>query len=349
MGRIVAALELAPKPSRVQSWARVWLLALAASGAALALSSCAWLDVEQRVLALRPTPGRPPAFVHGAPALRTDFKPGDQRWTVTVPGADGHQDLLALWWLPQPDPDAPTLLYLHGTFRSLYQNLPKIDALRKAGFAIVAVDYRGWGDSSPIVPSEATITADAAVAWAELERRQAVPLKRVIYGHSMGGAVAVRLASRLHYRTQYGGLVIESTFTRLPDVAAAAGFWGRVAAVLTTLKFNSILRIGRVDAPVLMLHGDADRTVPVELGRRLRDAARPGVRWVEIPGGSHSQLQADAPALYQRTFKDLIARIDAAATAAAASSPASTSTAASSAVTPDALSAASIAASSPRP
>ncbi len=281
--------------------------------AAVGLAGCAWLDVEQRTLALRPTPGRPAGFARGAPSLASNFRPGDQRWTVNVPGLHGGQDRLALWWLPQPDPQAPTLLYLHGTFRNLYQNLPKIDALREAGFAIVAVDYRGWGDSAAIVPSEATIDADAAAAWAELQRRQPVALKRVIYGHSMGSAVAITLASRLHYRADYGALVIESAFTTLPDVAATAGFWGRVAAALTTLRFNSIARINQVDAPLLMLHGEADRTVPVELGRRLRDAARPGVRWVEIPGGGHSDLQSAALPLYQQTFRDLVARIDAAA------------------------------------
>jgi hypothetical protein len=77
-------------------------------------------------------------------------------------------------------------------------------------------------------------------------------------------------------------------------------------ASLTTLDFDSISRIGRIDAPILMLHGSADRTVPVELGRRLRDAARPGVRWVEVPGGSHSQLQREAPEVYRQALQDLI-------------------------------------------
>ncbi|HEY6133252.1 MAG TPA: alpha/beta fold hydrolase [Rubrivivax sp.] len=268
---------------------------------ALSLGGCAWLQTKEREIALRPTPGRPAAFSDGIAGMR----PGDQRQLIVVPSASGAAERVSLWWLPQPDPTAPTLLYLHGTFRNLYQNLPKIDALREAGFAIVAVDYRGWGDSTPIVPSEETIDADAALAWAELVRRQPDPARRVIYGHSMGGAVAVTLASRLKARQDYGALVLESTFTRMPDVAAAAGFWGRMAAALTTLDFDSVSRIGRVDAPVWMLHGTADRTVPVGLGRRLRDAAPPGVRWLEVPGGTHSRLQSEAPTLYQQTFKDL--------------------------------------------
>ena len=271
----------------------------------LALSGCAWLIDKQHALALRPTPGKPANFS----GLRT----GDEKMLVAV-GEDVRPQRLAIWWLPHPDPRAPTLLYLHGSFRNLYQNLPKIDALREAGFAIVAVDYRGWGDSTPIVPSEATIVADARRAWQEVLVREPDPGRRVIYGHSMGGTVAVLLASELRHREDYAALAIESTFTNLPELAASAGFWGRVGASLTTMRFDALERIGDVDAPIWMLHGTADRTVPVALGRRLRDAAPPGVRWIEFEGGSHSRLHSQegiAPR-YQATFRELIASLEAA-------------------------------------
>jgi pimeloyl-ACP methyl ester carboxylesterase len=291
MGRIVAALAVA-------------------GAVAAGLAGCASLDEAQRRIALRPTPGVPPEYAPGTPAEQASFRPGDRRYTVTVPGAAGGSDALALWWLPQADPQAPVLLYLHGTFRNLYGNLSKVQALREAGFSVLAVDYRGWGESAPIIPSEDTITADAATAWAELQRlAPAAPARRVVFGHSLGGAVAVRLASTLKAGRDYGALVLESTFTRLPDVAAAAGFWGRVGAAITTLRFDSKSRIGAIDAPVLILHGSADRTVPVELGRALRDAAPPGTRYVELPQGSHSRLHSEFPELYQQTFKDLIARL----------------------------------------
>lgn len=267
------------------------------------------MDVKQREWALRPTPGRPLGYAEGGRALQHDFKPGDQRWLVTVPGDKGNSEQLALWWLPQHDPNAPALLYLHGTFRNLYENLPKIKALQQAGFAVLAVDYRGWGDSTPIVPSEASITADAQVAWAEMVKHQATPGRRVIYGHSMGTATAVALAATLNGGTDYGALVLESAFTRLPDIAEAAGFWGRVGAAVTTLEFDSLSRIARIDAPIVMLHGTNDKTVPIDLGQRLREAAPRGVRWVPFVGGSHSDLQKDDAELYQSTFSKLIARL----------------------------------------
>ncbi len=278
------------------------------------LAGCAWLNAKQSELALRPAPGRP---ANVAPDSEL-FGPADERWLVPVaptrlPGValPDRPDQLALWWLPSPEPAAPVLLYLHGTFRSLYRNLPKIQALRDAGYSVLAVDYRGWGDSTVIVPDEETIAADARTAWAELQRRQPLPGRRVIFGHSMGGAVAVRLASTLRWQHDYGALVVESSFTRMPEVAGEAGFWGRVAARLTTLEFDAVGRMPRVDAPVLMLHGTADGTVPIALGRRLRDAAlqaqpEPGrVRWVELPGGTHSQLHSEFKDVYTATFRDL--------------------------------------------
>ncbi len=113
----------------------------------VATSGCAWLDVRQRQAIYRPTLGVPADFA--------GLQPADERYFVDIvaqAGSDSPAQRIEMWWLPHPDKSAPTLLYFHGTFRNLYQNLPKITALRSAGFAVLAVDYRGWGQSSPITP-----------------------------------------------------------------------------------------------------------------------------------------------------------------------------------------------------
>ena len=273
---------------------------------AATLFGCAWLDNKQRELVYRPSPGKPASFA--------GLRAGDVDYTVDVPGqghgaAPASADHLQLWWLPNADPQAPTVLYLHGTFRNLYENLRKVEALRKAGFSVVAVEYRGWGSSTPIVPSEATIYADANVGWAELVRHQPDPHKRVIFGHSMGSGVAVELASHRHVGVDYGGLILESSFTRLPDVAKAIGVAGTIASWFASQEFDSLAKIGKVDAPILMMHGVADTTVPIELGRRLRDAAPAGTRWVEFPNGSHSGLDREAPQAYQQAVRGLIEQL----------------------------------------
>jgi uncharacterized protein len=257
----------------------------------------AWQD-KQRMWTLRPTLGKPQGFSgFGAHAVVTRAAASEI----------GHE--VQLWWLPDADPLAPTLLYLHGTFRNLYQNAPKIAALRAAGFSVVAVEYRGWGDSTPIVPSETSIYADAQIGWAELVRRQSDPRKRLIYGHSMGGAVAIELASQRHHPTDYGALLVESSFTRWPDVAAVRGLLGTMVSWLAVDEFDSIDKIKRVDAPLWLVHGTLDNTVDVRLGRRLRDAAPAGVRYLEIEGGSHSRLFSDAPGPYQKMLGEVRAQL----------------------------------------
>jgi uncharacterized protein len=286
-------------------WASRVLKACVVACMLQALSGCAWLALKERELVFRATPGRPAAFA--------GLRPGDTAFAVAVPSTStltpDQQDRLQLWWLPHADPSAPALLYLHGTFRNLYQNLQKIDALREAGFAVLAVDYRGWGDSTPIVPSEASIYADAEAAWSALTQRQPDPHRRVIYGHSMGGGVAIELAHRKHVGADYAALVVESTFTRWRDVGAAAGVLGSVLSRLSSQHFDSVDKIGQVDAPILMLHGSADTTVPITLGRELRDAAPAGTRLVEIAGGSHSGLNSDAPEAYQQALRALISQL----------------------------------------
>ena len=286
------------------AWAlcRTWLICSALTTLCATLVGCAWLDSKQRELVYRPTPGRPADFV--------GLRPGDQPYLVTVPGASTDKpDQLQLWWLPNPDPAAPALLYLHGTFRNLFQNYRKIDALRSAGFAVLAVEYRGWGESSVVLPSEASINADAAVAWSELVKRQPDPNKRVIFGHSMGGGVAIELASHQHAGTDYAALILESTFTRLPDVAKATGVLGWIASWFATQQFDSVDKIGKVDAPILMMHGTADPTVPIALGHALYDAAPQGTRWLPFEGGSHSGLDREFPDLYRQSVRSVIAQL----------------------------------------
>lgn len=267
-----------------------WLVMLALLGS----SGCAWLGDHQRQLIYRPTSGAPTNF--------TGLRVGDKRYVVSVPNPGGQPQHLAIWWLPHASSDAPTLLYLHGTFRNLFGNLHKIDALREAGFSVLAVDYRGWGESSQIAPSEASIMQDAGVAWAELKAHQPNAKKRVIYGHSMGSAVAVNLTSALS-PSAYGGLILESAFTSFTDVAHASGWLASLVNLFNRERFASIEKIAQIHAPLLMLHGKLDATIPIQLGERLFAAANSPKQWLAMEGAAHSDLDLVNPALYQTTLQ----------------------------------------------
>ncbi len=277
--------------------ARCWLQILLLLSL-LASSGCAWFDARQRLLIYRPT--------LGSPSQLTDLGAGHKHYFIELPAqahtASGTQRL-ELWWLPHPEPGAPTLLYLHGTFRTLPQNRHKIDALREAGFNVLAVEYRGWGLSTAITPSEPSLMQDADAAWAELQRREPRASQRVIYGHSMGSGVAVDLASRLRAPQDYGALILESAFTSFADVASEAGFVASLLLRFNNERFASIDKIARVHAPLLMIHGSADSTIPMHLGRRLFTAANPPKRWLAIEGGAHSNLQDVGRTPYQATLQ----------------------------------------------
>lgn len=284
------------------------LLAFCLLLSVVSTSGCAWLDVKQRNIIYRPTLGVPANFA----GLRS----GDERYFVDLPASQptptrntdstaqtSGPERIEMWWLPHANPQAPTLLYYHGTFRNLYQNIYKINALREAGFAVLAVEYRGWGNSSAITPSEQSILQDAQLAFDELRRREARPSQRVLYGHSMGSGVAVDMASRLQAKTDYGAIILESALTSFTEVAVEASWLGRLVSWLNNERFASIDKIAQVKAPLLMLHGGLDTTVPPSLGNKLFAAANPPKQWLVIHNAKHSDVHEAGGAAYQAALQ----------------------------------------------
>lgn len=295
-----------PRPAFKNGLGCRWIAAGWVAFFLLSASGCAWLDTQQRQLIYHPTPGDAADF--------KGLRAGDERYFVAVSPASARTNgagdetgdtaqRVEMWWLPHADKSAPTLLYFHGTFHNLSQNLHKMEALRAAGFAVLAVEYRGWGLSTPLTPSEHSILQDAALAWAELERREPRAARRVIYGHSMGSGVAVDVASRLRAQTDYAALILESAFTSFDGVANEAGFLARLLATFNRERFASIEKITQVHAPLLMIHGSADDTIPVRLGQQLFTAANPPKLWLPIDGGGHSDLDQIGDVQYQMTLR----------------------------------------------
>jgi pimeloyl-ACP methyl ester carboxylesterase len=261
---------------------------------ALAMSGCAWMDAKQRELIYRPTPG---VLAQWEAITPTDLP-------LWLEGGRPGLRLRAMW-VPQADPQAPAVLYLHGTFRNLFQNRAKIAAIHAAGFAVLAVDYRGWGESTPDLPSEATIVQDAEIAWEEFVQRVPRAESRVIYGHSMGSAAAVQLAWQHRSGGEYGALVLESAFTSMPDIARDRGGIAALLGAMSTQHFNSLALIAGIPGPKWFITGTDDRTVPTAHSQRLYDAASGPRRLVVIEGGGHSHLQDHDAPRYQATWREV--------------------------------------------
>lgn len=269
------------------------------------LQGCASFDEWQRQKLYRPTSVQSPAEWQRLLATRPDV----QTLAVAV-GSQGEQ--VQVLQLPAKPGEMSTVrvLFLHGTYRHAFQNLAKAAPMQGAGMDVVMPDYRGWGASSPRLPSEQTIHEDAWAVWQALQAASpaaAKPVRWVIYGHSMGSGVAVQLARRLRGSHSVCALVLESAFTSFPDVAqAGAGWLGLALTGLGSQRMASIEHIAQVGVPVWFLHGSRDDTVPLALGRRLYERAPEPRHWREWPLG-HSNLQTDPSGAYDQTWRDIAA------------------------------------------
>jgi len=185
-------------------------------------------------------------------------------------------------------------LFLHGNAGNITHRYDTFREIKAAGSSILMIDYRGYGKSDGR-PSESGLYADAEAAYQFLVKDRR-PEQVIVHGESLGTAVAVDLASR----RQCGGLVLESAFTSASDVA------GTILPVIGPLlirSFNSRAKIGRVGAPVLFIHGDADSTIPIRLGRELFAAAREPKTFWTVPGAGHNDILASAGPQYRRRLQ----------------------------------------------
>ena len=176
------------------------------------------------------------------------------------------------------------MLFCHGNGGNLTHRVDTLIMLqRRVGVSVLIFDYRGYGRSEG-KPSEAGVLADARAARAWLAAREKRPAADVVLmGESLGGAVAVDLAARDGARA----LVLESTFSSLPDVAAYHYAWLPVRWAMRT-RFDSVAKIGDYHGPLLQAHGDADTIVPIRFGRRLFEAAAEPKQFLLLPGHDHN-------------------------------------------------------------
>ena len=259
-------------------------------------AGCAALVTQERELTFRPT-REASGWFSGLPSDVREFY-------LPVSDAPGAERLHAWYW-PSDDPRAPTLLYLHGVRWNLTGHLRRIENLRGFGFSVVAIDYRGFGKSDGEMPSEEGVYDDARVAWRWLIAHEGDPAKRYVYGHSLGTAVATQLATDEGARDGPAGLILEGGFTSLPEMAKAlAPSWLPVDWFVTQ-RFDTIDKIARVSAPVLLVHGTGDRLVPHRFSEALYAAAPEPKKLVLVEGGGHYNTSWVGAAQYREAIAEL--------------------------------------------
>jgi fermentation-respiration switch protein FrsA (DUF1100 family) len=273
-------------------------LRAAAGVAALALlaSGCVGLEQKERELVFRPS-REVAGWYSGVPAGVQD---------VFLPVGEGaDRQRIHGWWWPDDNPKAPVVFYLHGARWNLTGHLNRIAQLRRFGFSVFAIDYRGFGRSDGDLPSEATVYEDARIGWRWLVAREPDASRRLIYGHSLGGPVAVDLAAQLpNDGAAARGLIIESSFTSLADIASEMSN-GWLPVGLLTQKFDAVGKIAQIRMPVLVVHGAGDRYVPARFSEALYAAAPAPKKLLLVPNGSHNNSMWMGDADYQRALDEL--------------------------------------------
>ena len=272
------------------------------------LAGCVSLDSQQRKWIFQPSAVQGSAF-----DARTDdlsdvwidlgAAAADTSAAVTAadPAASDPAARLHGLWLDGPSAKAPVLLYLHGARRNVESSVFRMRRMRALGFAVLAIDYRGFGRSSDALPSEASVAEDARAGWGWIAA-QHPERDRYVFGHSLGGAIAVQLATDV---ADAKGLIVEGTFTSIPDVFQSLRWGWLPITPLITQRFDSAGKIGRVKVPVLVVHGERDSLIHPELGRALFERASAPKRFVLVEGGTHYNTNGLGADQYRAALREL--------------------------------------------
>ncbi len=196
---------------------------------------------------------------------------------------------------------APVMLYLHGARWNVAGSASRMRRMQELGFSVLAIDYRGFGKSSKDLPSEAMAVEDARAAWDWLAARYPKQ-PRYIFGHSLGGAIAIELATQVDDES---GTIVEGTFTSIPDVASSMKWGWLPLGPLITQRFESARKVDKIGSPLLVVHGTDDQLIMPELGRKLFDAAKEPKAFVLVEGGSHFNTNAVGQAQYRKALAQL--------------------------------------------
>jgi uncharacterized protein len=196
--------------------------------------------------------------------------------TLEVPGGE---KIVA--WHGVADPGKPTILYFHGQAGNLARRSERVRRYRSAGTGILIVSYRGFSGSTG-TPSEQANVADGLFAYDWLVNSGVAPQDVVVYGESLGTGVAAQVAGK----RAVSGIVLDSPFTALTDVAAERHPLLPVRRFILD-RYETLTHVGKVTAPVLVLHGEEDQIVPLPMGRKVFDAMPGPKRMITYAGGRH--------------------------------------------------------------
>jgi len=227
-------------------------------------------------------------FYPTSPLVETPADWGLEYEDVSFETEDGHR--LHGWHIPRPGSDK-TLLFFHGNAGNISHRGESVRIFHRLGLNVLIFDYRGYGKSEG-APSEQGLYRDASAAWRHLTGDRGLrPYDIVLFGRSLGGAVAAELASRV----EAGAVILESSFSSARDVAHSV-FPLLSRLVVLRFEFPAASHLRQARSPVLVLHSAEDEIIPYSAGRRLFDAAPDPKRFFDLRGDHNGGFLQSQPA-----------------------------------------------------
>jgi pimeloyl-ACP methyl ester carboxylesterase len=216
----------------------------------------------------------------------------------------GQQKLNA-WWIPSQKPNNQVILYLHGNSSNLGDLLPQIQIFHQLGLSTLFIDYRGYGHSSGDFPNEINLYEDGEAAWKYLiEKKRIAPRNIFVYGHSLGGAIAIELARR---HPTMAGAIMEGTFTSMVDMVDYLINWQIFPRHwILTQYFDSISKVKSIKVPLLIIYGTLDKVVPTTMSQKLFAVSSSPKSLIIIPNAEHHNVAELGGKNYRRAILNFI-------------------------------------------
>ncbi len=233
---------------------------------------------------------------------------------VWIPVQVGNKvERMHAWWIPARGTERGVVLYLHGNGVNVGANVGQAERFHRLGFSVLLIDYRGYGLSQGGFPTETSLYQDAAAAWTYLtQTRQIQPAQIWLYGHSLGGAIAIELAT---HHPDAAGLIVQGSFTRMRAMVDHVGqFWLFPIDLILQHRFESIGKVRSLRLPVLYVHGTADSVVPSQMSRELFHASSQPKQLYLVEGADHHDVGEVGGVAYLRTLDQFMSQFGSQAT-----------------------------------
>ena len=202
-----------------------------------------------------------------------------------------YPEHLHSWWIPHPQGPIGTLIYFHGADRNIGFNVDQAYWLKQLGFNVLLVEYHGYGLSEGHFPTEASLYEDAEAALTYLTQARGISAEEIfVYGHSLGGAIAINLAT---HHPDLAGLIIQNSFTSIADMVRRFRYAHAIPMQwLLNQRFESLQKASSLRVPILLIHAKGDPLVPVTMAEQLYRAVHSFKDLVLVESNVHDNAAA---------------------------------------------------------